>query len=78
MVDNKSKTTSKLIGMATNMFSAEKDEVRAFLGAWKDYLYIFKQSKTKSGRTLERLIEDLKEYAEERHNIIYEEIIKGE
>ncbi|MFW5981502.1 MAG: hypothetical protein ACOCRU_02875 [bacterium] len=69
MANNKDQTSLKLIGMATNMFSANKDEIEAFLGAWDDYLYIFEETISERGRVLKKLIDDLKEYAEERYQI---------
>jgi len=69
MANNKDQTSLKLIGMATNMFSANKDEIEAFLSAWDEHLHIFEDTKSDRGRTLSDLIEDLKEYADEKYSI---------
>jgi len=72
MADNKDQTSLNLIGMATNMFSANEDEVRAFLNAWDSELYIFKDTKSDRGKVLDDLIKDLREHALDKFNIEYD------
>lgn len=77
MADNRDAIALALVAWVQNLFSAEPVDIELFLTAWENHLNVYTDTKSNIGNRLDELIENLKQYSEEKYNICSKEGINN-